>query len=163
MSRIEIEETILPGVGVRHDFQTEAHRRLGVLRHHSGRMDLLVYDDIDPDVCRNSIPMTEDEGHTLGELLGVPQVVKSVNKLQQTIGGLAIDWIEIVDDWACSNRRIDSLKLTDTGVLIVAVIRDGETIPIPKADFELHAKDTVVVIGMPPGIKRAYKIMQGSN
>lgn len=163
MSKTQINETTLPGVGVRHDFVTESEKQVGVLRHHSGRLDLLVYDDIDPDRCQNTIALTENEGRVLGELLGAMQVVKSTSVIQQSIGELVIDWIEVAEHWTCADKRIDALRLSDTGVLIVAVIRDGETTPIPRRDFELHDGDTVVVIGTPEGIKRAYAIMRGAG
>jgi TrkA domain protein len=159
----KIQETTLPGVGIRHDFRTEAEARIGVLHHHSGRLDLLVYDDLDPDSCRSTVALTEEEGRVLAGLLGASQVVKSMANLQQTIGGLILDWIRIADGWVCADKRLDALRLTDTGVLIVAVIRDAETIPIPPRDFELRGGDTAVVIGMPEGIRRAYEIMQGGG
>jgi len=165
MSTPQIEETTLPGVGTRRDFVTDSDNRIGVLNHHSGRLDLLLYDDIDPDVCRSAISLTEDEGRILGQLLGTPQVMKTQGDLQQTMGitGLSIDWITIADKWVCADKRIDALQLTKTGVLIVAVIRDGETTPVPQRDFELHSGDTVVVIGTPDGIQRAYAIMHGDG
>lgn len=160
MSKIEIQETVLPGVGMRHDFATESGERVGVLTHHSGRLDLLVFDEFDPDSCKSDIALTEDEGRVLGELLGANQVVKSMTNLQQSIGGLTIDWIEIAQNWTCVDRRLDALQLTRTGVLIVAVIRDDETTPIPARDFELHSGDVVVVIGKPEGIQKTYDLMQ---
>ncbi len=46
---MEIEETKLPGIGLRHDFVTHAGRRLGVVSHRDGERDLVVYDPADPD------------------------------------------------------------------------------------------------------------------
>jgi TrkA domain protein len=46
---MEIQETALPGVGLRHDFTTRAGRQLGVVTHRTGRRDLLLYDRDDPD------------------------------------------------------------------------------------------------------------------
>ena len=39
---VDIQETNLPGVGLRHDFTTRAGRQLGVVTHRTGRRDLLV-------------------------------------------------------------------------------------------------------------------------
>lgn len=33
----DVEETMLPGVGVRYDFLTEGGKRIGVISHFSGR------------------------------------------------------------------------------------------------------------------------------
>lgn len=162
MSKVSIQETVLPGVGVRHDFNTEASDHIGVLHHHSGRMDLLIYDRFDPDSCGQSLALTEEEADTLGQLLGASQVVKSMSNLQQSIGGLSIDWIRIVDAWMCAETEIKNLDLARTGVLIVAVIRNGETTPIPAGTFRLQSGDTVVVIGTPAGIQNAYNVMQGT-
>ena len=44
---MDIQETNLPGVGLRHD-TTRAGRQLKVVTHRTGRRDLLVYDRDDP-------------------------------------------------------------------------------------------------------------------
>ena len=45
----DIEETELPGVGVRREFTTRAGMRLGVIQTRSGRRDLLLFDLDVPD------------------------------------------------------------------------------------------------------------------
>jgi TrkA domain protein len=49
-----------------------------------------------------------------------------------------------------------------TGVSVVAVIRDGETFPSPGPDFRLQDGDTAVVVGTPEGIRKTFEILQGS-
>ena len=39
-TNVDIQETNLPGVGLRHDFTTRAGRQLGVVTHRTGRRDL---------------------------------------------------------------------------------------------------------------------------
>ena len=51
----DVRETKLPGVGVRHEFTTDDGTDLGVLVHHDGRREILVYDSDDPDAC-SSLP-----------------------------------------------------------------------------------------------------------
>ncbi|NUR92910.1 MAG: potassium transporter TrkA, partial [Nonomuraea sp.] len=46
---MEVEQTALPGIGLRHDFTTRAGRRVGVISHRTGRRDLVIYDQDDPD------------------------------------------------------------------------------------------------------------------
>ena len=53
MSKINIQETTLPGVGVRHEFTTDNGDRIGVITHHAGNRDVLVYDKMDPDIARS--------------------------------------------------------------------------------------------------------------
>lgn len=161
MAKIKINETPLPGVGVRHEFHTEIGEQVGVITHHTGRRDLLVYDRDDPDVCRLALNLEEGEGRLLGELLGASEVTRSLGNIQQFIQGLAIDWIPITEAWACADHSISELNLTKTGVLIVAVIRNDETVPVPKPDFQLRSGDTMVVVGDPEGIRKLSDEMHG--
>ena len=158
-----IRETQLPGVGVQLDFETEQGNRVGVIAHHTGRRDFLVFSADDPDMCASATSFTEEEAQILGEMLGASQVVKSINSIQQSIGGIAIDWIPIQENWPCANASIRGLGLYNTGTQIVAVIRGDETVPVPapEPNFRLQPGDTAVVVGKPEGIKEAHDLMAG--
>lgn len=158
----QIKETQLPGVGVRHDFATREGERLGVITHRTGRRDLLVYDRDDPDACAEVLRLEEEEGHALSELLGGTRVTETVANLRQSIPGLTIDWLPIAPESACAMRTIEDFGLRGkTGVSIVAVVRDGETIASPPPDFVLRPADTAVAVGTPEGIRMAFEILRG--
>lgn len=152
-----IEETQLPGVGLRHDFVTKAGDRIGVISHRTGRRELLIYDRHDPDACREAIRLEEEEGHALAEVLGGTQVAESLDAMiQQSVQGLTIDWLAATTAWSCAGHTIaDTMLRARTGVSIVAVVRDGETVPSPAPDFRIDAGDILVVVGTPEGIKDA--------
>jgi len=65
----DVDETRLPGVGTKRDFLTGDRRRIGVISHFNGRRSLLVYDGDDPDSCRDTVELSEDDLRTLAELL----------------------------------------------------------------------------------------------
>src|SRR6266540_2111426 len=65
---MDVNETPLPGVGLRYDFTTRSGRQVGVVSHRSGRRDLLVYDRKDPDTCTEVVQLTEEEADTLAEM-----------------------------------------------------------------------------------------------
>ena len=65
----KVDETKLPGVGIKHDFPTEEGKRVGVISHFSGRRSLLLYDSDDPDSCRDTIDLNENEQRILAALL----------------------------------------------------------------------------------------------
>ncbi|MGB7339972.1 MAG: cation:proton antiporter regulatory subunit [Phototrophicaceae bacterium] len=161
MTKLQILETTLPGVGVRHEFSTDNSDRIGVITHHSGQRDVLVYDKDDPDICRLSLRLTEQESNQLGQFLGSSKVTQTFTNLAQEISGLSIDWIPIRNDWDCAGHTIDELGLHKTGVNIVAVIRNGQTIAAPNSDFQLWSGDMAVVIGSPQGIQQTYDVMHG--
>ena len=156
----EIRETRLPGVGIRHDFVTKAGDRIGMISHRGGRRDLLIYDQDDPDACQVVVRLEEEDSHTLAELLGASHVAGNLVELQQSVEGLTIDWMPIGSDWACQGCTIQETQLrAQTGLTIIAIIRDGRTIPTPAPDFRLEAGDTAVVIGTPDAIQRSFSLL----
>lgn len=160
----DVEETKLPGVGVRHDFVASSGQRIGVIVHRAGHRDLLIYDDEDPDACRESVRLSQADAHTLGDLLGLATVKERVDQvLRQSIEGLAIDWVAVSERSACAGQTIGDTELRQrTGVTIVAIIRDDRTYPSPGPDFVLRPHDTAVVIGTTEGISEAVTLLQGT-
>ncbi len=66
----DIEQTDLPGVGVRYEFVTEQGERLGVVVLDSGERELLICDEDDPDAAR-TVRLAEHDLVRLGEILGM--------------------------------------------------------------------------------------------
>lgn len=155
---MQVVETKLPGVGVRHDFVTTAGRRIGVIVHHAGDRELLIYDDRDPDRCRESLRVDEHEAHTLAEMLGAAPVHRaSTDALQQVIEGVTIDWLTLPSGSPAAGQTIRQLALRErTGVTIIALVRGGQAIPSPDPDELLDAGDTAVVAGTPEAVARAF-------
>ena len=150
---MDIQETALPGVGLRHDFTTRAGRQLGVVTHRTGRRDLLVYDRSDPDRCQEVIQLTDEEADALAELLGAARLVEHLNRLQR-VEGLAIDWLEIHPGSRYDGATIgDTQARSRTGVSIVAILRGDRPIPAPSPQEGLAGGDTLVVVGTAPGVK----------
>lgn len=159
---VEFEETKLPSVGVRHDFLTQEGRRVGVITHHSGRKELLVYSERDPDACSEAVSLEVEESVGLTELLGGSKVHVALDNLQQEVEGLAIDWLHVVEGWWTIGHTItDTQMRRRTGVSIVAIIRGDTTVPSPEPDQALAAEDTLVVVGTPEGISAAIALLRG--
>ena len=157
----QFEQTRLPGVGVRHDFVTKSGRRVGVITRHSGRRELLIYDDADPDRSAFTLHLDEGDSLALVELLGGSQVSTTLADLQQRVEGLAIDWLHIDSSWFAAGHTIADTQLRRrTGVSIVAILRGGDTVPSPEPSQALLADDTVVVVGTPAGIEAASVVLR---
>lgn len=156
----EIEETRLPGLGVRYEFRTARGSRLGVVHHRTGRRELLVYDPEDPDTCRDVVALDEEDSRTLAELLGASRVAEQVERLQQ-VEGLAIDWLPIPAETPFAGKMIgDTRARNETGVSIVAVLRGDRAFPAPGPDFGLEPGDTILVVGTPRGIEELAVILR---
>ncbi len=157
---MDIQETVLPGVGLCHDFATRGGRQLGVVSHHTGRRDLLLYDRADPDACQEVVSLTGEEADALAELLGAARIVERLDGLRQQVEGLAIDWLPIRAGSPYAGRTIaDTQARSRTGVSIVAVLRDGTAVPAPAPDFRLREGDTLVVVGTTAGVRALAEIL----
>jgi TrkA domain protein len=157
---MEIRETTLPGVGLRHDFATRSGRQLGVISHRTGRRDLIVYNRRDPDAAQEVVRLTSEESDTLAELLGSSRVVARLAQLQQQVEGLAIDWLPIVAGSPYAGGTIaDTQARTRTGVSIVAVLHSDTATPAPQPDFRFQVGDTLVVVGTTAGIRALSRLL----
>lgn len=155
----DVEETLLPGVGVRHEFTTTGGERLALLTHRSGRREIAVFDRDDPDACRTVLHLSIDDTRTLGELLGTSQVSEAVLGAQQ-IEGLALDWLTVA-----AGSRYDGASIADgafrsqTGASIVAIVRRGSTIPAPEPATTFEAGDVLVAVGTRDGLNRLRTLL----
>lgn len=157
----DIDETPLPGLGVRHDFATRAGERVGVVTHRTGRRELLVYSAGDPDACREAIQLTAAESEALAGLLAASSVTRRRDSPRHPVDGLAVDWIPVPPGSPFAGRSIAAAGVRSvTGVSIVAVLRQGAAFPSPRPEFTLHAGDTAVVVGTPEGIEALVELLE---
>ncbi|HJS72551.1 MAG TPA: cation:proton antiporter regulatory subunit [Acidimicrobiia bacterium] len=156
----KIEETSLPGVGVRHDFTAEDGSRIGVVHHRTGRRELFFCDADDPDAVTHSLNLSDEDSHALSEALGGSTLIENLEHLQQRIEGLAIDWLPLSGLSPYAGKTIGDARIrTRSGVSVVAVIRGDQAFPAPGPEFGIEADDTFVVVGTPEGIKVVYEIL----
>lgn len=150
---MDIHETLLPGVGVRHEFTTQSGVQMGVISHHSGRHNVVVYDLDDPDSSHEVVSLTADESENVAELLGAARITSGLGQLQQRIEGLSIEWLTLAAASPYVGRPLgDTRARTRTGVSIVAAIRGDQAFPAPEPPFLLAAGDVLVVVGTPAGV-----------
>lgn len=160
----EISEINLPGVGLRHEFVTESGDRIGVITRHSGRRDLLIFDEDDPDTVSESANLTPDEARVLADLLGGATLIERFEDLRQHIAGLSIDWLPVSGSSRFAGQALGTTEMrTRTGVSAIAVLRDGQAIPAPGPDQVLLGGDTVVVVGTAEGIDAASRLLSHAD
>ncbi|MGH8948642.1 MAG: cation:proton antiporter regulatory subunit, partial [Acidimicrobiia bacterium] len=147
----KIEETRLPGVGVRFDFVSEQGQRVGVVHHRGGRREIFIATASDPDTAELVLDLSDDDAHTLVDVLGVSPVIEEIAKLQQ-VEGLAIDWLPVHPSSPYSGKTIGDARIrTRTGASVVAVIRGDDPFPAPGPEFVFDPNDLVVVVGTAQG------------
>lgn len=155
-----VTETDLPGVGVRFDLETNSGRCVGVVVHQSGRRDLVVYDDRDLDRACESVELSEDEGHTLGEILGGSPMLEHLDDAVHRLEDLVISWVTIGSKSSLAGLTLAEASLrARTGADIVALVTDSGSIPIPGGADRLEPGDTAVVVGVPSAVKAATGLL----
>jgi len=155
-----IEETSLPGVGLRHEFTMEDGSRVGVVHHKSGRRELFVCPPEDPDAVSLSLNLSDEESHALADSLGGSKVIENVRDLEQHVEGLSIDWLKVEGGTPYVQKTIGDARIRSrTGVSVVAVIRDERAHPAPGPEFRIEAEDTLVVVGTSDGVKAVAEIL----
>jgi TrkA domain protein len=145
-------------VGVLHTFITEDGGKCGVITHRSGHSDLITFSDEGDgkDVKKVSLRLSEDEAHTLAELLGGTRITESLSALEQ-MPGLSIDWFTVDYDDHIAGQPLGDLSAKGVvGVTIVAVVRGEVANPAPSSDFRVFPGDTLVVAGSPEKVAKVF-------
>lgn len=147
----EIQETDLPGIGVRQEFETVSGARIGVLTTRSGRRELLLYNEDDPDSCRAVVHLDPEDSVILADLLGSTYVASAASL--QRLEGLAIDWITVNASSEIAGRTIGDAAIREgTGANIVAIMRGATTNASPGPTDRLTVGDVLVVAGTPDSV-----------
>ena len=158
--RVQVEQTALPGIGVRHELLTAKGRRIGVISFRSGRRDFITFDPDDEDSCRESIELNDDEAQALADILGASLILGQLAGIREQAEGLRTEQITIMAGSPFAGRSLGETEARSrTGASIVAVLREGGVIPSPDPRFSFQAGDVVVVVGTPDGVEGVQQII----
>jgi K+:H+ antiporter subunit KhtT len=157
----EISETRLPGVGIRFSFELQNGDRIVVINHHSGRVEILLCSEDDPDACHEVLRLAKEDAKSLVEVLGQSHVTEEVTRMQLSLEGLTIDWIDVETTSACAQCTLYDVEHKDEeAASIVAVNREGTTIASPPSTFVLEPGDVAVVVGTPDGVEALARLLR---
>lgn len=147
---VEISETDLPGVGRKFTLEgTESGDRVVVIVHHGGRRE--VYHFVgDAEEPADILSLSDEEARKVAAILSgayfQPQVGE---KLEVLLHDLVIEWYDLSGDLVglvgASLEEADVRRRT--GVSVLAVLRDDETLANPPGDLVLKEGDVLVAVG----------------
>ncbi|MDX1872448.1 cation:proton antiporter regulatory subunit [Mycolicibacterium sp. 120266] len=150
---MDVKEVLLPGVGLRFEFDTRTGDRIGVVARRTGDFELVVYPKEDPDQAREVFRLTDEEGEALAQILGAPRIAERFADLTREVPGLDAGQVPIREGSPFVDRPLgDTRARTRTGASIVAIVRDEEVLASPGPAEPLRAGDVLVVIGTEDGI-----------
>jgi TrkA domain protein len=159
---MDVTETLLPGVGVRYEFDTALGDRVGVVSYRDGRFELVRYHPHDPDTCASLLILASEEADMVAEIMGAPRITERFADLTREIPGLASATVDIPD-----GSRFDGAPLGDTrartltGASVVAIVRGENVIASPVPAEILLGGDALVVVGTQAGIDAVRNIVGG--
>ncbi|NBP83792.1 MAG: potassium transporter TrkA [Mycobacteriaceae bacterium] len=151
---MDVRETLLPGVGLRYEFDNTDGDRIAVITHRGGDVEVFVSPDAtDPDRARRVFRLTEREAEAMAQILGAPRMVERFADLSKQVPGLDAGQVEIGPDSRYAGQPLGDTKArTRTGASIVAIVRGDQVLASPGPEEVLHPHDVLVVIGTEDGI-----------
>ncbi|MGY1605767.1 MULTISPECIES: cation:proton antiporter regulatory subunit [unclassified Geodermatophilus] len=161
---VELEETLLPGIGVRYGLTTRAGDRLAVVVQREGGIEVSVYDRRDPDRTRGVIRLDADETGVLAELLGAPRLTQRFVDLSREVPGLESGRFTVRPGSPFENRPLGETRArTLTGCSVVALVRESDVVTSPGPADVLHAGDVLVAIGSAAGLGQLAARLDGDT
>jgi TrkA domain protein len=152
---VELEETLLPGVGVRYELKTRSGELLGIVVQREGGAEIAVYDHRDPDRARGIFRLTAEEADAVAEVLGASLLLQRFADLSKEVPGLQSARFPIRPGSPFDGRSLgDTRARTLTGCSIVAIVRDSDVVPSPTPADQLRAGDVLVAIGSGTGLEQ---------
>ena len=160
---VQVDETKLPGVGVRQEFLTRRGRSVGVLTHRDGRRELLISDEGDPDAVR-SVVLVNEESDALAALLGAPTLSHTLEELAHVVEGVAVEHLELPRGSVWEGRTIGATQARSrTGASVVALLGAKGVRPGPGPEEPVERGDTVVAVGTPEALERLTALLAADD
>lgn len=159
---MDVTEILLPGVGVRYEFDTAAGVRVGVVAHRDGRFEFVRYGREDPDAALPLVLLSREEADTVAEILGAPRITERFADLTREIPGLAAATVEVPEGSPFAGAPLgDTHARTLTGASVVAIVRGEDVIASPFPHEVLLGGDALVVIGTEGALEAVRRIVSG--
>lgn len=160
--RVDLVETLLPGVGIRYELKTSEGRQLCVVVRREGGVEISVFSDEDPDRAEELVALAPDEAAALADVLGAPRLAERFADLSREVPGLRSGRFALRPGSPFAGRPLgDTRARTLTGCSIVALVRGAVVVPSPTPQEVLQPEDVLVVIGSETGLERLGDILDG--
>ena len=161
---MELEETLLPGVGVRYELTAASGQALGIVVQRDGAAEISVYDARDRDRATGVFRLDPQQADAVAEVLGAPRLTQRFADLSKEVPGLESGRLAVAPGSPFAGHPLgDTRARTLTGCSIVAVVRGADVLPSPGPDQVLQAGDVLVAIGSGAGLADLDRRLSGRD
>lgn len=145
---MNFKETDLPGIGKKYTLQLANKQDIAIIIHLSGKREIFYFNDPDEDPQFHFV-MNEDEAQLVGSiLLGSYFKPEQEQQKELLMDKLSIEWLTIENNCSLIGKSILQSEIRKlTGVTIIAIIRNKESIINPMPEEIIKEKDTLVIVG----------------
>jgi TrkA domain protein len=158
--RVDVKEVLLPGVGLRFEFNTRGGDSIVVIVRRSGDFEIVVHDADAPDQPRQALRLADEEAYALAQILGAPRIAQQFADLTREVPGLHAGKILVGPESPVVDRPLGATRArTRTGASIVAIVREDQIFASPGPTEILCTGDVLVVIGTEDGIAGVKRIV----
>lgn len=159
---MDVNEVLLPGVGLRYEFTNADGERIGVIARREGGFELVSYSQEDPDQGRPLLRLTREEADAVAEILGAPRIAERFADLSREVPGLVSGRVDVPAGSPHADRPLGSTRArTRTGASVVAIVRGEDVLASPLPSEVLRPGDVLVVIGSAEAIEDVRRIIEG--
>jgi TrkA domain protein len=158
---VDLQETRLPGVGVKYTLLTANGGRLAVILHNDGQREIYFYRRVHDDEPTAVIELHDDEARQLGAIIGgAYERPKIVDDLELALGELHIEWIPVPDTSPGIGLTLADARLrARTGVTVIAILRDPEPVSGAQPEDVIQRGDTLVGVGKARGFSEFRRLL----
>ncbi|WP_158896077.1 cation:proton antiporter regulatory subunit [Amycolatopsis anabasis] len=159
---MDVNEVLLPGVGLRYEFTNADGDRIGIIARRTGDFEMVSYPEDDPDESRPLFRLTQEEADTVAEILGAPRIAERFADLTREVPGLSAGQIDVPATSPHAGHPLGHMRArTRTGASIVAIVRGEDVLASPGPAEVIRGGDVLVVIGTHDGIEGVREIIRG--
>jgi TrkA domain protein len=146
---VDLQETRLPGVGVKYAFRLAQGGRIAVILHNDGQREVYYYRRSGDDTPTAVIELHDDEARQLGAVIGgAYERPKIVEELEMALGELSIEWVPVPDDSPAIGKTLAECAFrARTSVTVIAILREPEPVSGAQPGDTVQRGDTLVAVG----------------
>jgi TrkA domain protein len=143
-----VYETDVPGVGHKFELELDGDERLIVLIHHDGKREVYLRPGENQD-SQKLFSLTGKRARQLGSILeGAYFQPVEMDDIQVPLGEAIIEWVDIDPSASIVGQSLQAANIREqTGVSIIAIQRDEETIANPPPNTTIEPEDILVSLG----------------